>query len=114
MLSLLPSSGEFPCGLTPGRTNMALNERQAIEALNGESVGPGAINALLRCTKSQQMLEGFAAIAANCGFSGFSYILLGNTLGEPKIVRHWTTAGSRWISRYSHRRYHLVDPRVAL
>lgn len=93
---------------------MALNERQAIQALNGESIDHRAVDALVRCGKPRDMLEAFAGIAASCGFSGFSYLLLGNTLGEPKIVKHWTTAGSRWVSRYNLHRYHLVDPRVAL
>ena len=93
---------------------MALNEQQAIEALNGEPVGNAVLDAMLRCGKSRETLKAFTTVAASCGFTGFSYILLGNTLGEPKIVKHWTTAGSRWVSRYSQRRYHLVDPRIAL
>lgn len=93
---------------------MALNERQAMLPLNGQLVDDAEMDALLLCADSRQMLKGFTSIAARCGFTGLSYILLGNTLGEPKIVKHWTTAGSRWISRYSLRRHYLVDPRINL
>jgi DNA-binding CsgD family transcriptional regulator len=93
---------------------MALNEQEAKAALNGQHIDEGALEALLRCTASRDMLEGFASIAARCGFSGLSYILLGNTLGEPRLVKHWTTSGSRWVTRYSLHRHYLVDPRITL
>lgn len=93
---------------------MALTEGRSIEAGECKEFGEIVVDALLACNKSTRMLSAFAKLAASFGFEGFSYLLLGSAAVEPQLLKHWTTAGPRWTSRYATRGYHLIDPRVTL
>jgi DNA-binding CsgD family transcriptional regulator len=92
--------------MTPG-------DAHAGRVLRSEGVGDAVIKAMAACGRSPRR-ETFAALATSFGFDGFSYIVLGASSAQPRIVEHWSSWGPAWPERYAARGYHLVDPRVTL
>ena len=93
---------------------MALIDARASDVLESEEIPDAVVQAIAACGKSPRAHDAFATLAASFGFAGFSYILLGCSVTQPRLLRHWTTAGARWTERYAERGYYLVDPRVTL
>jgi DNA-binding CsgD family transcriptional regulator len=92
--------------MTPG-------DPHAGRVLRSEGVGDAVIEAIAACRRAPGR-EAFAALATSFGFDGFSYIVVGASSGQPRIVEHWSSCGAAWSARYAARGYHLVDPRVTL
>jgi DNA-binding CsgD family transcriptional regulator len=82
-------------------------------ALRSEEVSDAAVDAIAECRRSPRR-ESLAALATSFGFDGFSYIVLGPSAAQPRVIEHWTSCGTAWTARYAARGYHLVDPRVTL
>lgn len=93
---------------------MPLMDAHATHALRSEGISEAVIAALMACGRSPRAGDAFAALASSVGFDGFSYILLGGSPTQPRLLEHWTTSGPGWIARYAARGYHLVDARVLL
>jgi len=55
-----------------------------------------------------------ARLADQFGFDGFTYLVVRPGTVETELLRHWTTAGTRWKTQYRKHAFHLVDPRVTL
>ena len=82
-------------------------------ALRSEEVSEAAVDAIAECRRAPRR-ESLAALATSFGFDGLSYIVLGPSSAQPRVVEHWTSCGTAWTARYAARGYHLVDPRVTL
>src|SRR4030095_312868 len=81
--------------------------------LRSEEVSDAAVDAIAECRRSPRR-ESLAVLAASFGFDGFSYIVLGPSAAQPRVVEHWTSCGTAWTARYAARGDPLVDPRVTL
>lgn len=92
---------------------MALLDAYASHVLRSEGIGDAIADAIVACGRSARR-ESFASLAASFGFDGFSYILLGGPVNQPRLLAHWTSSQAAWTARYAARGYHLVDPRVTL
>jgi len=92
---------------------MALLDGYASHVLRSEGIADAVADALVACGRSARP-ESFASLAASFGFDGFSYIVLGGPVTQPRLLEHWTSSGPAWTTRYAARGYHLVDPRVTL
>ena len=92
---------------------MALLDAYASHVLRSEGIGDAVADAIVACGRKARR-ESFASLAASFGFDGFSYILLGGPVTQPRLLEHWTSSGPAWTARYAARGYHLVDPRVTL
>ena len=92
---------------------MTHGDAHAAFVLRSEGVGDVVMQAIAACARAPGR-ETFAALAASFGFDGVSYIVLGASTAQPRIVEHWSSCGTAWSARYAARGYHLVDPRVTL
>ena len=81
--------------------------------LRSEGICDAVIDAIAACGRSPSR-ESLATLATSFGFDGFSYLALGGSSAQPRLVEHWTSCGTAWSVRYAARGYHLVDPRVTL
>jgi DNA-binding CsgD family transcriptional regulator len=93
---------------------MAYLDANASDLLRSEDIPDAVADALVSCRDVVRMRRSVAEVAASLGFDGFSYLLLGNPWSEPRLLLHWSTAGTAWTARYAARRYQLVDPRICL
>jgi DNA-binding CsgD family transcriptional regulator len=82
-------------------------------ALRSEEVSEAGADAIAQCRRAPRR-ESLAALAGSFGFDRFSYIVLGPSAAQPRVVEHWTSCSTAWTARYAARGYHLVDPRVTL
>lgn len=82
-------------------------------ALRSEGIGDAVLHAIAACARPARR-DALASLAASLGFDGFSYIVLGGSLAQPRLVEHWTSCAPAWTARYAAHGYHLVDPRVTL
>jgi DNA-binding CsgD family transcriptional regulator len=85
----------------------------ASQMLRSEGFSDAVVAAIVACNRSPRR-ESLGALAASSGFDGFSYIVLGSSPSQPRILAHWTSCATGWAARYAARGYHLVDPRVTL
>jgi len=89
---------------------MALLDAYASHVLRSEGIGDAVADAIVACGRTARR-ESFASLAASFGFDGFSYILLGGPVTQPRLLEHWTSSGPAWTARYLARVSNAEEPR---
>lgn len=93
-----------------------------MDETNGSQEWPGDFagmadsirSVLIAKTRDGRTAAECARLARRLGFDGFTYLVVRPGTVGTELLRHWTTAGTRWKTLYRKHAFHLVDPRVTL